>query len=43
MSKKDNTTPSSGHIDADAPDRQAILDLLEDHGLPLQRDRKSVV
>lgn len=37
MSKKDTNSATSGHIDADAPDRQAILDLLEDHGLPLQR------
>ncbi|MGH6631303.1 MAG: winged-helix domain-containing protein, partial [Burkholderiales bacterium] len=28
---------SSGRIEADAPERQTILDLLEDHGRPLQR------
>src|SRR3990172_9272929 len=28
---------SGGHIDAAAPDRQAVIELLEDQGRPLQR------
>lgn len=35
--KPSDTTPGRGHINAEAPDRQAILDLLEDQGKPLKR------
>ncbi|KAA9133104.1 ribonuclease R [Marinihelvus fidelis] len=35
MSKHENNNP--GHIDAEAPDRQAILDCLEREGRPLKR------
>jgi ribonuclease R len=34
---KEKHNPSDGRINAKAPDRQAIISLLEDHGKPLQR------
>jgi len=37
MSKKSQNTRGGGRLNAKAPARQDILDLLEDHGRPLQR------
>jgi ribonuclease R len=34
---KEKFRPTEGRINAEAPDRQAIISLLEDHGKPLQR------
>jgi len=37
MNNKIKTNGEDGHIDADAPERQEILSLLEDQGRPMQR------
>jgi ribonuclease R len=37
MGKSDRNQPDEGHLDGTAPDRRAILDLLEEQGRPLQR------